>query len=73
MNKYYQVEIIYTAFLGMVSSNIYTHYAEAQPENTTEHFPMKDVHKAYFTDPAEAEEYRQKVMREIVPGQEVST
>lgn len=72
MNKYYRVEIVYTAFLGMASSNTYSHYAEAHPENTTEHFPTKDVHKAYFTDPAEAEEYRQQVIREIVPNQEVS-
>lgn len=71
MNKYYCVEIVYTSFLGMASSNIYSHYAEAQPKATTEHLPMKDVHKAYFVDPVEAEDYRQKVVCNIVPNQEV--
>lgn len=65
MQKYYMVEIVYTALLGMVSSNTITHYAEAKPEPTTEHFPMKDVHKAYFTNPVEAEDYRQSMLKQI--------
>jgi len=65
MSKYYRVEIVYTASLGMVSSNSYIHYSEERPENTTEHLPFKDVHKAYFTDPVAAEDYRQKCLKEL--------
>lgn len=66
MNKYYRVEVIYTASLGMVSSNTYVHYADSKPENTTEHEPFKDIHKAYFENPVEAEEYKEKVINELV-------
>lgn len=67
MKKYYRVEIVYTGLLGMASGNTFTHYAGSQPQNTTDHEPMKDTHKAYFTDPVEAEEYRQKTLEAILP------
>ena len=66
MNKYYRVEIIYTASLGMVSSNTYTHYADTKPENTTEHKPFQDIHKAYFEDPVDAEDYKNKTIKDII-------
>jgi hypothetical protein len=66
MNKYYRVEIVFTGLLNMVSGNTYTHYAASRPESTTEHAPMKDTHNAYFTDPVEAEEYRQTTMSSVV-------
>ena len=66
MNKYYMVEIVYTGLLNMASSNTITRYAESKPESTTEHTPMKDVHRAYFTDPVEAEDYRQSTLKAII-------
>jgi len=58
MNKYYMVEIIYTASLGLVSSNTYTYYSDTKPENSTEHYPFKDIRRAYFEDALNAEDYR---------------
>ena len=66
MNKYYKVEIVYTASLGMVSSNTYTHYSEIKPESITYHEPFKDIHNAYFIDPVEAEDYKAKTISEII-------
>lgn len=66
MKKFYRVEIVYTGLLGMVSSNTYTHYAEELPESTTEHTPMKDTHKAYFTDPIKAEDYKQATINLLI-------
>lgn len=68
MNKYYRVEIVYTGLLDMISSNTFTDYQDETPETTTEHAPMKDVHKAWFSDPVEAEQYRKQAVAIVAKG-----
>lgn len=63
--KFYRVEITYCGFLGIKSENSFIEYLEKKPEPTTEHFSMKDVHKTWFEDPVEAEDYRQKCLYEL--------
>jgi len=65
VKKFYRVEIVYTASLGLKSGNSFIDYLAQKPESTTEHFPMKDLHKAWFENPVEAEEYRQKCLLEL--------
>lgn len=66
MKKYYRVEIVYTGILDMISSNTFTDYQAEKPETTTEHSPMKDVHKAWFENPVEAEKYRQQTVSMMI-------
>lgn len=65
VKKFYRVEVIYCASLKMKSGNSYIDYMVEKPNVTTEHYPMKDVHKAWFESPVEAENYLQKCLPEL--------
>lgn len=65
IKKFYRVEVVYCAFLKMKSGNSYIDYRPEKPDSTTENLPMKDIHKAWFEDPVEAENYLQKCLSEL--------
>lgn len=47
---------------GMVRANSFIVHADKKPDNTFEELKHCDRYKDYFTDPVEAEEYRQNAL-----------
>lgn len=61
MKKFYEVV---TKFYdnGMVCANSFIIYADKMPKSTFENLKHFDIYKDYFTDPVEAEQYRQNAL-----------
>lgn len=60
--KFYMVEVVYWPSVEMVKSNTFIAIAGEKPQATTVKDGDAFVHRVYFEDPVEAEDYRQRMM-----------
>lgn len=60
--KFYMVEIVYWPELDFAKGNTFTAIGKVKPQATTVQDGNAMIHRVYFDDPVEAEDYRQRMM-----------
>lgn len=66
--KFYEVEIRYYPRFDIATSNSFIYHADKKPQASVERDGNALVHRVYFDDPVEAEDYRQRVMADYKGG-----
>ncbi len=67
-NKFYEVEVRYYPRFDIATSNSFIYHADKKPQASVEQEGNAQVHRVYFDDPVEAEDYRQRVMADYRGG-----
>jgi len=69
--KYYMLESRRYNLGGVITTraNTFTHFADKRPGPTRlEVFPGMEIYRQFFTDPVEAEECRQRILKAAEAG-----